>query len=285
MSQTAQHSRPTSRQRLGRLLLFCAGIYLLICTGCAAFQRRLIYFPPVFTPGQADQMAQTARLERWKNSAGESIGLKRVSPRQPAEGSVLITYGNASCAASSARYADAIQSAAAFDVFILEYPGYADRAGSPSQSSLFRAADEAFQMLATNGPVYLVGESLGTGVAAYLAGTHPDQVAGVLLISPYNRLTSVAQYHMPVLPVGLLLVDRFPSEDYLRSYYGPVGMVVDGLDQVVPEKFGRRLYDGYAGPKQLWEFPNGGHATIMEPPEQFWKEAVEFWRPNNSSRK
>ena len=280
MSQTAQHSRPTSRQRLGRLLLFCAGIYLLICTGCAAFQRRLIYFPPVFTPGQADQMAQTARLERWKNSAGESIGLKRASPRQPAEGSVLITYGNASCAASSARYADAIQSAAAFDVFILEYPGYADRAGSPSQSSLFRAADEAFQMLATNGPVYLEGESLGTGVAAYLAGTHPDQVAGVLLISPYNRLTSVAQYHMPVLPVGLLLVDRFPSEDYLRSYYGPVGMVVDGLDQVVPEKFGRRLYDGYAGPKQLWEFPNGGHATIMEPPEKFWKEAVEFWQTN-----
>ena len=280
MSQTAQRSRPTPRQRLGRLLLFCAGIYLLICTGCAAFQRRLIYFPPVFTPGQADQMAQAARLERWKNPAGESIGLKRLSPKQPAAGSVLITYGNASCAASSARYADAIQSAAAFDVFILEYPGYADRAGSPSQSSLFRAADEAFQMLATNGPVYLVGESLGTGVAAYLAGTHPDQVAGVLLISPYNRLTSVAQYHMPVLPVGLLLVDRFPSEDYLRSYYGPVGMVVDGLDQVVPEKFGRRLYDGYAGPKQLWEFPNGGHATIMEPPEKFWKEAVEFWQTN-----
>jgi uncharacterized protein len=285
MRQTAQRSRPTLRQRLGRALLFCAGIYLLICTGCAAFQRRLIYFPPVFTPAQADQMAQAARLERWKNPAGESIGLKRASPRQPAEGSVLITYGNASCAASSARYADAIQSAAAFDVFILEYPGYADRAGSPSQSSLLRAADEAFQMLATNGPVYLVGESLGTGVAAYLAGTHPGKVAGVVLISPYNRLTSVAQYHMPVLPVGLLLVDRFPSEDYLRSYHGPVGMVVDGLDQVVPEKFGRRLYDGYAGPKQLWEFPNGGHATIMEPPEKFWKEAAEFWRTNNSSRK
>ena len=285
MSQTAQHSRPTPRQRLGRLLLFCAGIYLLICTGCAAFQRRMIYFPPVFTPGQADQMAQTARLERWKNSAGESIGLKRASPRQPAEGSVLITYGNASCAASSARYADAIQSAAAFDVFILEYPGYADRAGSPSQSSLFRAADEAFQMLATNGPVYLVGESLGTGVAAYLAGTHPDQVAGVLLISPYNRLTSVAQYHMPILPVALLLVDRFPSEDYLRNYQGPVGMVVDGLDQVVPEKFGRRLYDGYAGPKRLWEFPDGEHASILEPPEKFWKEVVEFWLADRSSRK
>jgi len=285
MSQTVQRSRPAPRQRLGRLLLFCAGIYLLICTGCAAFQRRLIYFPPVFSPGQADQMAQAARLERWMNSAGESIGLKRASPGQPAEGSVLITYGNASCAASSARYADAIQSVAAFDVFILEYPGYADRAGSPSQSSLFRVADEAFQLLLTNGPVYLVGESLGTGVAAHLAGTHPDRVAGVVLISPYNRLTSVAQYHMPILPVGLLLVDRFPSEDYLRNYHGPVGMVVDGHDRVIPEKFGLRLYKGYAGPKQLWAFPNGEHAAIMEPPEKFWKEVVEFWQTNRPSQK
>ena len=281
MSQIAQHSRPTLCQRLGRLLLVFAGIYLLICTGCAAFQRRMIYFPPVVTPAQTDQMAQAARLERWKNPAGEIVGLKRASPRQPALGSVLIAYGNASCAAGCARYANAIQSAAAFDVFILEYPGYADRAGSPSQTSFFRAADEAFQLLPTNAPVYLVGESLGTGVASHLAGTHPDKVAGVVLISPYNRLTSVAQYHMPILPVGLLLVDRFPSEDYLRNYHGPVGVVVDGHDQVIPEKFGRRLYDGYAGPKRLWEFPNGDHATIMDPPEQFWKEAVDFWQANS----
>ena len=280
LSQTVQRSSPTLRRRLGRLLLFCAGLYFLVCTGCAAFQRRLIYFPPIYTPGQADQMAQAARLERWKNPAGESIGMKRLSPRQPAEGGVLITYGNASDAIGCAHYADAIQSIAAFDVFILEYPGYADRPGSPSQGSLFRAADEAFQLLATNGPVYLVGESLGTGVAAHLAGTHPDRVAGMLLISPFNRLTSVAQYHMPILPVGLLLVDRFPSEDYLRSYHGPVGMAVDGHDRVVPEKFGRRLYDGYAGPKQLWEFPTGGHAAIAEQPEKFWKEVVGFWQTN-----
>jgi hypothetical protein len=285
MSRAVQLSRPTLRRRFCRALLICAGLYLLVCTSCAAFQRRMIYFPPVFTPAQAGQMAQAARLERWKNSVGESIGMKRLSPRQPASGVVLIAYGNASDAIGCAHYADAIQSVAAFDVFILEYPGYADRPGSPSQASLFRAADEAFQLLPTNGPVYLVGESLGTGVAAHLAGTHPDKVAGVLLISPYNRLTSVAQYHMPILPVGLLLVDRFPSEDYLRNYHGPVGMTVDGRDRVIPEKFGRRLYDGYAGPKRLWEFPDGEHASILEPPENFWKEVVEFWLADRSFQK
>ena len=232
-----------------------------------------------------DEMAQSANLERWTNSSGEFIGLKRVSPRQPAEGQVLIVYGNASYAAGCAHYADDIQGVAALDVFILEYPGYADRPGKPSQKNLFRAADEAFQMLPTNNPVYFLGESLGSGVAAYLAGTHPGRVAGMILLSPYNRLTDVAQYHMPLLPVHLLLVDRFPSEDYLRNYHGPVGVVVDGRDNVVPEKFGLRLYNSYTGPKQLWEFPLGEHTAIAEPPAKFWKEVVEFWQTSRSSQK
>jgi len=285
MSQNTQRPVPTLQKRLLRVLWLLISIYLIVCVVVACMQRQMIYHPSAFTSQQMDQMAQAARLERWKNPAGESIGLKRLSPKQPAAGRVLITYGNGDHAAGYSFLAADLQSVGAFDVFILEYPGYADRPGSPSQSSLFRAADEAFQLLPTNGPVYLVGQSLGTGVAAYLAGTYPDKVAGVVLISPYNRLTGVAQFQMPVFPVHLLLVDRFPSEDYLHNYHGPVGMVVDGHDQVIPEKFGLRLYDGYAGPKRLWEFPSGGHATIMEPPGKFWNEVIEFWQTNRSSQK
>jgi len=279
MNQRAFH------QRLGRLLLFCVGLYLLICLGYAVFQRRLIYHPSVFRPEQVDQMAQSARLERWTEPAGRAIGMKRLSPRQPAEGSVLIFYGNGSRATGCAHYADVIQVVAALDVFIMEYPGYADRPGSPSQKELFRAADEAFSLLPTNGPVYLLGESLGTGVAAYLAGAHPGQVAGVVLLGAYNRLANVAQHHFPLLPAYWLLVDRFPAEDYLRSYHGPVAVLVAGQDQVVPERFGRRLYDRYAGPKRLWEFPEGDHGSVMEQPSEVWRQIVDFWQANRAAPK
>jgi pimeloyl-ACP methyl ester carboxylesterase len=115
-------------------------------------------------------------------------------------------------------------------------------------------------------------------VAAYLAGTFPDKVAGVVLFAPYNQLADVAQYHVPFLPAHWLLVDRFPSEDYLREYHGPVAVFVGGKDNVVPEKFGRRLYDGYAGPKRIWEFPDANHGTVTERTPREWKEIFDFWR-------
>ncbi len=278
--------RPEPRQstRFIRLaLLSSAATYLVVCLVVAVCQRSYLYFPQVLTSQQVDDAARGERLERWTNQAGQGIGMKRLSPRQPAEGQVLITYGNGSWSVNSAHYADEIQKLAAFDVFIFEYPGYADRAGSPSQASIFRAADDAFQSLDAHKPVYLVGESLGSGVASYLAAMHPGQVAGVMLLSPFDRLTNVGQYHMPFLPVRLLLLDRFPSADYLRDYHGPVGIMVDGRDEIVPAKFGVNLYDSYAGPKRLWTFPDGSHISIREPPSRFWSEVLEFWRLNQRS--
>jgi pimeloyl-ACP methyl ester carboxylesterase len=279
----SRHSKKIFLIRLGRLLLFSGLVlYLIVCGVVAVFQRSLLYYPTVLTSAQVDQMAKSVKLERWTNLAGQFIGLKRLSSNQPAAGRILVTYGNGGTAIGSSHYADDIQGIAPLDVFILEYPGYEDRAGSPNQKSLFNAAAEALQTLSTNKPIYLVGESLGSGVASYLAGTYPGKISGLILISPFNRLAGVAQNHYPILPVWLLLMDRFPSETYLGNYHGKIGITVDGQDAVVPEKFGLRLYNGYAGPKKLWKFPNGGHCQIMELPSKFWEEAIEFWQTNQT---
>jgi hypothetical protein len=256
-----------------------------MCIACASYQRKLLYFPQKQSVDEVEQEARGARLERWRDTTGQAVGLLRRSRRQPAEGRVLITYGNGSRAAWCAHYADSLQQEAAVDVFILEYPGYADRKGSPSERSLCEAADAALELLAanTNTPVYLLGESLGTGVASYLAGAHSGNVAGVVLMAPFNRLTDVAQYHMPLLPVRLLLADRFDSQERLRNFHGPVAVLVGGRDPVVPEMFGRRLYDSYNGPKRLWEFPDLDHGTIMDQPPEVWHAIFQFLRNTGPS--
>jgi pimeloyl-ACP methyl ester carboxylesterase len=225
-----------------------------------------------------EQYAAEQRLVRWKNAVGEDIGWKRLSPVQPAQGQVLMLHGNACDAFQCGHYADSIQQAAPLDVYFVEYPGYENRPGHPTEAGLDKAADEAFQQLATNRPIYLLGESLGTGVATYLAGKHPSEVAGVVLFAPYNNLASVGQAHMAILPVGLILCDRFPSDKYLRNYHGPVAMLVGGRDNVVPERFGKRLFESYHGPKKLWEFPEGNHGTVMLQSPEVWAEIVEFWQ-------
>jgi hypothetical protein len=270
-----------SAKRAIKLLLICVAIfYMAICLFMYLIQRSLLYVPRVYDSASVDQRAKSEGLVRWTDASGSNIGFKRLATQQPSQGIVMITYGNGSIATDCAHYADDIQNITNFDVYILEYPGYEDRPGAPTQASLFAAAAEALQTLPANKPLYLVGESLGTGVASWLAGTFTNRIAGVILISPFSSVADVAQHRYPILPVRLLIEDPFKSRDYLMNYHGKVGITVDGRDTVVPEKFGLRLYNGYNGPKKLWEYPNGGHCEIYVPHAKFWKEAVEFWQTN-----
>lgn len=259
------------------MALLCLSLWLVFGLGCVSFQRRMLYHPEILSARNLDQLAKEVGLVRWTTPVGEHVGWMRQSPIQPAQGAVLITHGNAGCAVDRGDYATSLQQAAALDVFILEYPGFGDRPGSPTEGSLFAAADAAFGLLPTNKPIYLVGESLGTGVAAHLAGSRAAQVSGVLLVAPYHNLTDVAQHHIRLFPVRWFLADRFCSADYLRHYQGPLAVLLAGQDRIVPAKFGRRLFDAYAGPKRLWESPQATHNTLPDQPPEVWKEIVAFW--------
>jgi pimeloyl-ACP methyl ester carboxylesterase len=255
-------------------------LYLLACVGCAAFQRTLLYYPTNDSAAAMDRAGKSRGLERWRNSAGENIGWKRSATRQPVAGQVLITHGNGGCAVDRADFVAPLRESAAMDIFILEYPGFGDRAGIPSQSALFDAAENAFQSLPKTAPVYLIGESLGTGVAAYLAGKHSNEVAGVLLFAPYNSLVDVAQHHVRILPARWLMHDYFESQKFLKPYRGPLAVFVGGKDAVIPQRYGRRLSDSYAGPKRLWEVPQAGHNTLHMHSTELWNEVMVFWKTN-----
>jgi pimeloyl-ACP methyl ester carboxylesterase len=264
------------RRKTIRMLIIAFGSYLIPCVLLAIFQRDLLYHPPVVNPAVYERTGERLGMVRWQNASGQNIGWKKLSSTQPPLGQVMITYGNGRSALGCYHYVDAMQRTG-MDVYVLEYPDYADRLGSPSQASFFKAAEEGFSMLPTNRPTYLLGESLGTGVAAYLAGTHPDRITGMVLLAPYNKLVDVAQAHFPWFPVRLLLIDRFNSASYLRNYRGPVSILTGMADRVVPERFGLRLFTGYGGLKKLWEFPGADHEDVFDHFDEKWPEIKAFW--------
>jgi uncharacterized protein len=262
-----------------RILLPVACIYLVALAGLFFRQRRMIYFPDKLPLNVARSMADHAGFQDWQNSAGEHIGWKKLSNSTDSRIRVLITHGNAGSAIDRYDYANAFESAAGCDVYILEYPGYGPRPGPSTEASLFAAGDEAVGLITGTGPLIVMGESLGTGVAAYLAGAHPQQISGVLLISPYYSLGEVAQTHMPLFPAKFMLRDKFDSGKYLRNFHGPVAVVLAELDTVVPARFGQKLYDAYSGPKELWIVPKADHNVVPNVPKEWWHQIVTFLSP------
>jgi pimeloyl-ACP methyl ester carboxylesterase len=250
--------------------------YLLLLLAVLIFQRRLIYFPTKIPADVIGSVAAGHGFAPWKNPAGELIGWQMT--RTNATASVLIVHGNAGCALSRDYLAQPVFDAAEVDVFVLEYPGYGARGGSPNKTSLIAAAEEAFQLLPTNQPRYLVSESIGAGVACELAKAHPEEVAGMCLFVPYHNLASVAQRQMWFLPAYFLLLDRFNPAECLRHYRGPVKFVVAGADEILGPATGERLHAGYAGPKELELIPGAHHNEVSEQSPDWWQEVFTFWR-------
>ena len=169
--------RKTSRSLIRVFQLFVI-VYLLVFLAVLIFQRRLIYLPTKIPAGVIESVAAGHGFAPWKNPAGELIGWKMLA-KTNATASVLIVHGNAGCALSRDYLAQPIHDAADVDVFVLEYPGYGARTGSPNKDSMVAAAVAAFQLLPKNLPKFVVSESIGAGVACELAKAHPQAVAGV----------------------------------------------------------------------------------------------------------
>ena len=270
----------TQKRKIFRMLLTLVGLYVLICVGGCALQRRLIYFPTKLDPNLAEIMASRSGFLPWKNQSNQIIGWKLPSAAHPT-GCVLIVHGNAGCAVDREYLARPIHDTASVDVYILEYPGYGARDGSPSMKTFLAAADEAFALLSESGPIYIVSESLGTGVATHLASTHGRKVGGLTLFVPYNNFVSLAQEKMPFLPVSMILLDRFDPETWLKDYSGPVQFVVAENDEVIPAKFGLRLHDGYSGPKSLQVVKGAHHNDVAAQSSEWWKNIFLFWQESN----
>jgi pimeloyl-ACP methyl ester carboxylesterase len=161
---------------------------------------------------------------------------------------------------------------------LVNYRGYGRSEGKPSEHALFADAEIVFDALAARADVdrariVLVGRSLGSGVAVYLASRR--EVAGVVLISPYDSITALAQRHYPFLPVRLLLKHPFDSLSRAPAIKVPLQVIVAERDGIIPPEHSQRLHDAWGGPKRWSSVPRAGH-NDLGPQREFWGPIGEF---------
>ncbi|MBK9518159.1 MAG: alpha/beta hydrolase [Anaeromyxobacter sp.] len=258
-------------------LLVAAGLLLGVVLLLAWLgQRRLLYFPTTGDLAASLPRARSAGLEPWLDPAGRFLGWRAPAAGAP-RARVVALHGNAGSALDRTYLADVLQGPGAppVEVHLLEYPGYGPRAGSPGEEALVGAAVEALDLLGGEAPVFLVGESLGSAVAARAAALRPG-VAGVVLITPLSSVTAVARRHYPFLP-AFLVRDALRADLALPGYGGPVAFLVAGRDEVVFADLGLALFAAYPGPKRLWVEAQASHNTLRyQPGDPQWAELWGF---------
>lgn len=257
-----------------RLGIYCLISYLALCLLMFLFQRRLLYLPsrhPIPASGQE------YGLRLWPQVNEHYLGYLGGAIQPEARGTVVVFHGNAGSARDRGYFAEALGELG-FRVLLAEYPGYGARSGKPSQKALVEQAQHIIRQVKDHfpGPVFLWGESLGAGVVAAAAAETSD-VDGLVLLTPWDSLTEVAQSLYWFLPVRLLIKDRYASSSYLSNYQGPVAVVLAENDEIIPIHHGEKLFNSLQSPKKRWVFAGAGHNSWpANRNEKWWQEVMDF---------
>ena len=259
-----------------RITRIVALVYIGLIVPLAGCQNHMLYHPSRASEASLVQSASVQGLQPWKNTKGETIGWRISKPN--AKRRVVAFHGNAGYALHRTYYADGL-GGLDWEVYLFEYPGYGARDGTPSKDAFLSTSRAAIDELlaADTRPLYLLGESIGSGVACALAADLPQHIKGLILVTPFARLVEVAKWHFPYLPVGLLLSDKFDNIASLEKYRGPAGMVIADCDEVVSPEQGQKLHAAYTGPKLLITLPDCGHNDFpTNHSAKWWREVTAF---------
>lgn len=242
--------------------------------------RQLLYFPERQDPARAAEAARRVGLVPWLDASGNTAGWRDPSPPPPPRARLVVLHGNAGSALDRTYYRQVFPSrrgSLPVEVLLLEYPGYGPRPGSPSEESLLAACREAVEELRREpGPVVLVGESLGSAVAALCAAARPGAVDGLALVTPLSSVPAVARRHYGFAP-SFLVPDPWRADEALPRYGGPVAFLVAGKDEVVFPDLGLALHAAYPGPRWLWVQERAGHNTVAyDPSDPHWAQMLDF---------
>ena len=312
-------AKPRSRWTVRKILLRIFFWYAVIAAVMALLQRRLIYVPTRAERITVDESGLDSssvhdilvptedglELHGWHVLAsGRACRTRAECDAELQRGRLLVLFFHGNGGDRRGRIIDSlIFAGAGADVFVIDYRGYGENAGSPSEDGL--AADaRALWKYATQERrvpperIVLYGESLGGGVAVPLcadlcqAGTPP---AGLVLRSTFTSLPDTAAHHFPWLPVRLLLVDRFASIDRIAEVTCPNLHIHGTRDQVVPFALGRRLFEAAPAksssgiPKRFIELAGADHNDVLFVARDKFADAIgrffQAIRPQTPARK
>ena len=244
-------------------------------------QNKFLYFPSSEFPSERTLASEKMKL--WPATSSDYQGLIADSDAPMPNGTIVLFHGNGGTALDRGFYLEPLMKLG-FRVILAEYPKYGGRPGKVGENPFVadgletvRLAHEQYRE-----PLYLLGESLGCGVAAAIAKQTSVPIAGIILITPWDTLAAVAKSLFPFLPVKLILTDKYDSIENLKSFKKNISVVGAERDEILPIQHTINLYNSLPeNKKRMWIIKGAGHNDwpfYAEP--SLFKEITDFVKNN-----
>ena len=217
-----------------KLLLLLVITYTAVVLVMYAAQTRLLFPTGLAAVPGLSLPPSAVRLEVATPDGEKLLGV-RVLPSRDRTGdspAVLGFGGNAWNADDLAVYLHGLFPDA--EVVAFHYRGYRPSTGRPSAAGLLADAPVVYDYVRNivgTKRVVVVGLSIGTGVAAHLAGHRP--LDGMILVSPFDSLEALAREHFTWVPVGWLLRHHMPTLDVVHGLTIPIAIITAGGDTII----------------------------------------------------
>ena len=263
--------------------------YVLLVGIVFVTQERLVYFPDIGREVAITPKAYGLDFESVQIATedGEKLHSWWVPVERP-RGTVLLFHGNAGSIAGRVDYLLMFHRLG-YSTLIIDYRGYGQSTGKPSEAGTYRDAEAAWHWLtATRGikaaDIVLFGESLGGAVASWLAARVPPvtepavpQPGGtpraLILASTFTSVNDLGAEVYPFLPVRLISRIGYDNRANLQAVQVPVLIAHSPRDELIPYAHGRRLFDAARQPKQFLELA-GGHNDGFIFMRESWVQAL-----------
>lgn len=250
---------------LKTLLILIALGYLAILAALFFFQTALLF--PTRMVADAGSLPHGAEALAVATPDGETLHGVHLPPRiARGQGPLILAFaGNAWNAEAAAAYLHDLYPE--LDVVAFHYRGYKPSTGTPSAAALLADAPLVHDAVAKRfpfRPIVAVGFSVGTGIAARLAAER--DLAGLILVTPFDSLAKLAAGQYPWLPVRPLLRHQMEPARDLAATTTPVALIAGERDTLIPA---RRTAPLRAAVRNLVldvTIPGAGHNDIYHDP-------------------
>lgn len=224
-----------------------AGFGLVLYFGQSAF----IYYP---TPDISVDGVSTMQVENNNVTF-------RVHVVNPGRSSGVIYFGgNAEAVVRNAPVFGRLFSD--HTLYLMNYRGYGGSEGKPTEDALYGDAIKLFdQVKSLHEHMSVIGRSLGSGIATYLAAER--DFGRLILVTPFDSLERLASSHYPVYPMSLMLRESYDSLGRVPRIREQTLILVAADDRIVMPSHAHQLAAAFpSGQVTTVVLPDTGHNSI-----------------------